>query len=465
MDYFMKNIWSKKIENHPAIPARATGMARPCLSSKGSVFNRALGMALLCLTLLLGAIKPAEAIVYLDITSANFRKVNIAVPYFVDKKQPGNAQAGGKKMADLLGRALAFHGFIEIIDPSAYGGSQTWDWPSLGAEFTVLGQYEMTPNGLVLELRLNEIQSGHMILGRRYQTTVGNYQESLKKFCDEVILQLTGERGVSQSQIAFVSTATGHKEIWLADVLGENIRQVTRHEYLAVSPRFSPDNKWLAYTSYHRNNPNLYITELKVLKSTRAISRQKGLNMAPAWAPDGSVIAVTLSKAKNPDIYLIDINGNELRRLTNGEGVNVSPTWSPDGKRLAFVSDRSGTPQIYVMDVATKAVQRITHIGNENTTPSWSPKGDWIAYTGRVNGNTQILLTKPEGGTPVQLTQTAGDHESPSWSPDGRQLVFSRKRNNKQELCVIFKNGMGLRPLFNLQGAQTSPQWSTRQDL
>lgn len=427
--------------------------------------GRLLGMIILCLTLLLGSSRSAEAIVYLDITSANFRKVKIAVPYFVDKKRPDSIHDGGKKMADLLSRALAFHGFLEPIPPSAYGGAQTWDWPSIGAEFTVLGQYEMTPDGLVLELRLNEIQSGSMVLGRRYQTPISKHQDSIKKFCDEIVLLLTGERGVSHTQIAFVSTATGNKEIWLADVLGDNIRQVTQHEYIALSPRFSPDNKWLAYTSYHRGNPNLYITELSVLKSTRAISRQKGLNMAPAWSPDGSVIALTLSKSSNPDIYLIDNKGNELRRLTNGEGVNVSPTWSPDGKKLAFVSDRSGTPQIYVMDVATKSVQRITYLGNENSTPSWSPKGDWIAYTGRVNGNTHILLTKPEGGTPVQLTQTSGDHESPSWSPDGRQIVFSRKRNNKQEICAIFKNGMGLRPLFNLTGAQSGPQWSPRQDL
>lgn len=408
--------------------------------------------------------RPAQAIVYLDITSANFRKVNVAVPYFVDKKQPELNQDSGRKMADLMGRALAFHGFFEIIPPAAYGGKQTWDWTALGAEFTVLGQYELAGNEIVLEMRLNEIQSGQMILSRRYSSSVADHQENIKKFCDEILLQLTGERGISRSRIAFASTASGHKEIWLADALGDNLRQVTQHDHLAVSPRFSPDNRWLAYTSYHRNNPNLYVTDLNILKTTRPISRQKGLNMAPAWSPDGSVIAITLSKSGNPDIYLIDINGNELRKLTSGEGVNVSPSWSPDGQKIAFVSDRSGTPQIYIMDVASKASQRITYIGNENTTPSWSPKGDWIAYTGKVGGNTQILLIKPEGGNPIQLTQTAGDHESPSWSPDGRQLVFSRKKNGKQEICAIFKNGMGLRTLFNLKGTQSTPQWSPRLD-
>lgn len=443
-------------------PCALTGDLQPAAEY---ISGRILIMTLLCLTFLLTSARPAAAIIYLDITSANFRKVNMAVPYFIDIKQPGNIHEAGKKMADLMGRALAFHGFVEVIPPSAYGGSQTANWPTLGAEFTVLGQYEINPDGLVMELRLVEIQSGQMILRRRYQTAVNKHQKSIKKFCDEIVLQLTGERGISQTKIAFVSTASGHKEIWLADVLGEDIRQVTQHDHLAVSPRFSPDNKWLAYTSYHRNNPNLYITELSSLKTTRAISRQKGLNMAPAWSPNGDVIALTLSKSTNPDIYLIDINGNELKRLTNGEGANVSPTWSPDGKKLAFVSDRSGTPQIYVMDVASKAVQRITYLGRENTTPNWSPKGDFIAYTGNVNGSNHILLIKPEGGAPIQLTQTAGIHESPSWSPDGRQIVFSRKRNNKQEICAIFKNGMGLRSLFNIKGAQSSPQWSPQASM
>ena len=64
------------------------------------------------------------------------------------------------------------------------------------------------------------------------------------------------------SNIAFVSEVSGgHKEIFVADVLGRNIKQLTNHKDLAVSPKFSPDGKMLAYTSYHPGNPNLYITD------------------------------------------------------------------------------------------------------------------------------------------------------------------------------------------------------------
>jgi len=407
----------------------------------------------------------AEARVYLDISSPDYRKVSIAVPYFVDSAKPDQPNDTGKKMADLLSRALTFHGFVQIIDPTSFNGSQNSDWTALGAEFTILCQYEIGSNSIAMEFRLNDIHDGRMVLGRRYRGTSSQTQDIIKKFCDEVVLQLTGEPGISLSKIAFVSNGTGAKEVFLADVLGDEIRQVTQHEYLAVSPRFSPDGKLLAYTSYHRGNPNLYITEMSTLKKTTAISRRKGLNMAPSWAPDSKIMAVTLSKDNNPDLYIIDNAGNELRRLTAGEGINVSPSWSPDGKSLAFVSDRSGTPQVYIMDIKTKAVKRITFLGNENTTPSWSPKGDMIAYTGLISGSRHILMIKPEGGTPIQLTQSGGQHESPCWSPDGRQIVFSRKRNNQQEICAIFKNGAGLRTLFNLKGDQSSPQWSPRQEM
>lgn len=443
------------IFTHPS--AATPGKTRPAGAAP-----RHLCLILLGLISLVLLQSEAKAIVYLDITSPELRKINLAVPYFLEKKSPAKIQDSGKKMADLLSRALDFHGFVSIIDPSRYGGRQDTDWQAQGAEFTVLGEYELRSGEVVMELRLVDIHEGHMILGRRYRGAFAKHEFMIRKFCDEVVLKLTGEPGVSLSKIAFVSNASGFKEIYLADALGEEVRQLTRHEYLAVSPRFSPDGDTLAYTSYHRGNPNLYITNLSQGKKTQPISRRPGLNMAPDWSPDGKTMAVTLSKDGNPDLYLMDNNGKILRKLTSGEGLNVSPSWSPDGKQLAFVSDRSGTPQIYVMDIKTLKVKRITYLGNENTTPSWSPKGDRIAYTGLVNGTHHILLIKPDGGTPVQLTQTWGDYESPTWSPDGRQIAFTRKRNNEQKVCAIYINGTGLRTLFDLKGEEFSPQWSPR---
>jgi TolB protein len=406
----------------------------------------------------------SHARIYLDITSAELRQVPVAVPYFTGKSLPGQDQETGRGMADLLSRALAFHGFVSIIPPDRYNGRQDANWQALGAEFNVLGQYEKDSQGIVLELRLNDLQAGRMLLGRRYRGTSDQQSTMIRKFADEIIHQLTGVQGISNTRISFVSDASGFKEIWLGDILGEEMRQVTMHRELAVSPRFSPDGRQLAYTTYHRGNPDLYITDLSQAKNTRLISKRPGLNMAPAWSPDGKTLAVTISNDENPDLYLITPQGEISERLTRNAGINVSPSWSPDGRRLAFVSDRSGQPQIYIMDVKAKTVKRLTYQGNYNTSPSWSPLGDYIAYAGSQEGNYHLFIINPEGGAPVRITRSRGDHESPSWSPDGRQLVFTRTLDGQQQLCTIFRNGSGMRVLFPLKGNQNFPQWSPRLD-
>ncbi len=403
---------------------------------------------------------PALGRVYLDITATELRKVPMAVPYFIDKTASSNPLPAGKEMADIMSRGLSFHGFIKVEPPDRYQGRQDSDWQGLGVDFTVLGQYKITANDIVLELRLINLAEGRMLLGRRYRGKISKNREMILKFCDEIILSLTGQRGISRTQISFVSDQSGKKEIYLADVLGDNIRQVTHHHDLAVSPRFSPNGKRLAYTSYHHGNADLYITNLTQKLTTRPISRRKGLNMAPAWAPDGKSMVLTLSKDGSPDLYQINTRGVILRRITANAGINVSPNWSPDGKQLAFVSDRSGKPQIYVMEMKNKHVRRLTYEGIYNTSPSWSPQGDKIAYTGDYQGNYNIFMISPQGGPSTRITRSWGSHEAPSWSPDGNQLVYTRTRNDEKKICAIFKNGKWMRELFKMNGNQSFPQWS-----
>ena len=401
--------------------------------------------------------------VYLDITSADFRKVPFAVPYFVDKNRTDVFfSKKDRDMAALLSKALEFHGFISVVAPEKYSGRQDTDWVNLGVDYTITTQYETTSDKITFEFRLVDIDEGRMVIGKRYKGPLDKRDTMVLRFCDEVIYHLTGERGISQSQIVFTSETEEFKEVFIADVLGENIRQITRHKGLTVSPKFSPDGKLLAYTSYHPGNPNLYVTNLEKGRITRAISRRPGLNLAPAWSPDGKTMVITLSKDGNPDLYLINTRGDILDRVTQKAGINVSPTWSPDGKHIAFVSDRSGSPQIYIMDMQTRGVRRITFQGNDNTEPSWSPKGDWIAYAGLHESRYQIFTIRPEGGQPVQLTWYRDDHESPSWSPDGRQIVFTRRHNNDRDISAVFRNGTGFRTLFKLDGHQASPEWSAR---
>jgi len=404
----------------------------------------------------------AAARVYLDITSADMKKLSIAIPAFIDPAAPGAVTDKGQKMADLVAKALTFHGFVSVIPASSYQNSRDANWSALGADYVIFGSFGNEENEMVIEGKIMDTHGNKMLAGKRYRAPWDKNRSILLKLSDEIVFQLTGEQGVSNTKIAFVSDQTGKKEIYLADVLGESVRQVTRHNGLAISPRFSPDGGRLAYTSYHRGNPNLYITDLSQDKTTKPISWQPGLNMAPGWSPDGQSLITTMSKDGESDLVLMTTSGKILDRLTSKQGINVSASWAPDGRRFAFVSDRSSTPQIYIMDVGSRQVQRITYSGKENTTPSWSPKGDLIAYTGLTDNGYQLFVISPEGGEPTQLTQYWGNYESPSWSPDGRQIVLARSKGNQKELCRIFLKGQGLTPFIPMKGSQTYPQWSPR---
>lgn len=416
-----------------------------------------------CLIVLFALVPSVNAEKVIDISDAEARKLMVAIPNFVDLSAPNRFSEQGVEMANLLGRALEFHGFAKVVDSRQYGGVRDVNWKKLGADYAIICSFEANSSGVVIEGRLLDVAKGGFAKGLRYRGSLAQQQDMILRLGDAFVEQFTGEQGISRTKIAFISDASGYKEAYVADVLGLNVRQVTRHRNLVVSPRLSRDGNYLCYSSYHAGNQNLYITDLRQNKVTRAISRRKGMNMAPAWSPDGKTMAVTLSKDGSPDLYLIDRLGHILERLTSRSGINVSPSWSPDGSSLAFVSDRSGTPQIYIMDVKSKRARRLTFTGSENTEPCWSPNGDSIVFTSMAEGRYQLFTVNPnEMSSPRQIIASWGNFEAPTWSPDGKQIVFSRERNGKHELCAVLKNGKGMRVLFRMKGNQSYPRWSSR---
>ncbi len=396
--------------------------------------------------------------VYLDITAPEVRKINFAIPWFAG--QPGQNNLG-QELADTLGRALAFHGIIAIVNPEKYRGNHNADWGGLGADYTILGQYSKSGDKLNLEIRLFDVAGKEVILGKSFSGPQSEDDRMLYKYCDAVIENLTGQPGVADSRIAFVSSDRNVKEVFLTDILGKKVRQITRHQHLTVSPRFVPGGNLLSYTSYHSGNQNLYITDLRQDKVTRALSRRKGLNLAPAWSADGKTMILTLSTDGNPDLYLLDNKGEIIEQLTHRAGINVSPALSADGRYLVFVSDRSGKPQLYLMDMRSRKTNRLTFEGSENAEPSWSPNGELIVYSSLRDGVYQIFIMNPlKNDMPRQLTFDPSHHEAPNWSPDGNQVIFAKRDGNTTHLYGILQNGSFQRRLFRLPGSQSYPQWS-----
>jgi len=420
-------------------------------------------IAILVMTFSMFAAEVSAKRVYLDITSAETRKIIFAIPWF--QNSSGGDTEFDRKLADTLSRALVFHGIIDVIPSQRVVGSSPSDWAGMGADYGVIGQYSSANDQLNMELRLFDAAEDNMVMGKAYRGPVSERDEMIFKFTDAVIEHLTGQPGLATTQIAFVSQSKdrSERELFITDILGREIRQITRHRNLVVSPRFSPDGNFLAYTSYHSGNQNLYVTDLRQDKTTRVISRRKGMNLAPAWSPSGDTMVITLSHQGNPDLYLINQRGEIIKQLTQRAGINVSPTFSPDGRHIVFVSDRSGKPQLYLMELATGNTQRLTFEGVENAEPCWSPSENLVVYSSLRGGIYQLATIDPfKVGSSTQITSDQTHHESPSWSPDGNQIIFAKRDGKGHKVYGIMKNGLFQRNLFSLPGSQTYPRWAVK---
>ncbi len=406
---------------------------------------------------------------YIDISNPFLRKIPLAIPLFKNGNGIGEEKRLSNLSADLLASSLEFTGYFKLLDRGAFLFDPQKDgvltpqinfanWTVIGAELLITGLFKEVDGNITMELRLFDTFKARRIIGKKYTGKKADQRRMIHRFCSEVINYLTGHRGVFGSKIAFVSTGSGNKEIYSCAFDGYNPQQVTRNHSINLSPAWSTDGRYLAYTSYKKRKPDIFIKNLAEMQETSI--NKKGLNITPAWVPGKFELAATLSFSGDQEIYLLTGSGKVIKRLTNLRGIDLSPTWSPDGKRFAFVSNRAGSPQIYVKDLASGKVRRLTYEGSYNTQPNWSPQGDKIVYASVVDGRRNIVVMGLDGREPLQLTHESGDNEAPSWSPDGSLLVFSSNREGPFRIYVMTAFGTDQRRLLVMTGEQTNPKWS-----
>ena len=420
------------------------------------------------LFLLVFLLLPREGLgkIYIDINSPSMRKFMIAVPDFRNLSNHKEHPELAIGLPKVVSNDLDLSGYFTPMSKEAFladtsssqEGIRFKDWSVIGAELLLKGSYTCVGRSLEVEIRLFDVFWGRQIMGKRVLGTVGRSRLLMHRLSNDIIRTLTGHRGIFLSKLGFIGTASGHKELYICDYDGHNSRQITRDRSITLLPRWSPDGRRIAYTSYKDGSPMLYVKDIGS-GIVKRISARSGLNTGGAWSPDGSRLAATLSTKGNSDIFLIDLNGKIQKRLVSHWGIDVSAYFSPDGNRLAFVSSRSGSPQVYCLDLLTRRTKRLTFEGNYNSSPSWSALNR-IAFVSLENGLFDIYTMNMEGGGLKRLTENQGNNEDPCWSPDGRYIVFSSNRDGRYHLYLMNSNGQNQRRITFFNGDQTAPSWS-----
>jgi len=292
------------------------------------------------------------------------------------------------------------------------------------------------------------------LLGKKYTQSAKKTRALAHKVADEILFAVTGKKGMASGKIAMVSNRTKHKELYICDIDGKNIRQITKDRSIVVGPRWAPDGKSIVYTSYKQGYPNVFITG-----KAKPIVHYGGLNTGGAISPNGHYMAVILSASGNPELYVISLRTKAVKRMTfTRKGNEASPCWSPDGSQIAFVSDTSGSPQIYVISSSGGRAHRISKGGSENVAPDWGKNG--IVYSTRRGGKYKIAIVDPVRKTLKILQTDWADYEDPSWAPDDRHIVCSRTLKYHSSIYLLDTVKDSPVPLVRASGNWFSPACS-----
>jgi TolB protein len=444
------------------------------------VSRLARALPLLLLGLAVGLARPGPlgsqgVEVFLNVTQGGSKKLGIAIPEFTRTTTAPDDGNFARAVPEIIGNDLRFSSLFAVANvpalPAAADGvrQEFKRLQEAGAHAALQGLMRIDGQRLTIEFRLYDLTNpDYRLIASKvfWVEPLADHRRLAHRIADEVVYQFTGERGIAETKIVYVSQLGANKELVMIDYDGFNQSQLTNLRSTSLSPAWSPVDSSVAFTSFFKGYPYLFrlypFNPRRRGQEPELMSAWPGINTAPAWSPNGRLVALTLSKAGNPDIFTLRVGTSEFRQLTNNRGIETDPSWSPTGREIVFTSDRSGSPQIWVMDAEGTNARRLTFGGSYDTQPRWSPRGDTIVFTRRTSGGFDLWAINPDGSNARALTQGSGSNEAASWAPNGRHLVFSSTRGGRTQLYTMLADGTEQQPLTRDRGEASSPTWSPR---
>lgn len=407
----------------------------------------------------------------ITITKRYARKTVIAVPSFT--RTEGGDTTLSRTMTAMLKSDLDASGYFDTVKKQQFadetdredrrrGRIDLQEWARLRAEMVAKTDVAVRGASLSLSCRLYTVRDGKNFFSQAYRGELSAPSPLIHRLANDIIKAVTGETGLCGTQIAFVSDATGMKQICLMEYGGTSYRQVTGGKNISLFPTWTPDTRSLVFTSYVRGFPELFMMDLGT-RNARPLASFPGLNAFGHVSPNGREMLLTLSKAGNPELYRMELASGSVTRLTRTAWIESSPCWSPDGQQIAFVSDQTGSPQIYRMDSWGKtAPKRMTFKGSYNTEPDWSPDGESIVYSSR-QGGFGICMVDLKTREEIPLPRFGSNDEEPSWASDSRHIVYSVQRGRKRDLFIMDVYDRVPTQITRGPGNFSSPAWAPPQ--
>ena len=416
-------------------------------------------LLIVCAVVCAGMSAPARAALTIEIIGGGSNQIPIAIaPFASEDRLTG-------RITTVVGADLARSGLFRLVDagglasvPTEPGDVKYPDWRARGAEALAIGSVNSLADGrFEVRFRLIDVVKQTQLAGFSYVITPAQARATSHKIADVIYEKLTGEVGVFSTRITYIVKQGTRFELQVADADGAAPQTVLASNEPIISPSWSPDGSAIAYVSFERKKPIVYVQSLTT-GARQVAANFKGSNSSPAWSPDGRRLAVVLSKDGSSQIYSINADGSGATRLTNSSGIDTEPNFSPDGQWIIFTSDRGGSPQIYRMPAAGGQAERLTFEGNYNVSPRFSADGKSFAFVQRNSGRFNIAIQDLATRQVQALTEGTVD-ESPSFAPNGKMILYASQVGGRGILAAVSSDGRVKQRLTSESGDVREPAW------
>ena len=238
-------------------------------------------------------------------------------------------------------------------------------------------------------------------------------------------------------KLVFASGKVGDYDIWTLDLATGETRQLTRGTWWHDKPSWSPDGRWVLFTSNRGGGPGQDVFRCDATGNhLEALTSLGKWTDSPTYSPDGRKIAFVSNESGNNDVWIMDADGRNREKVTEHLGSDNHVRWMPDGRGLLFSSDRDRDADIWHIDLSSGRKRQLNSDRGADITPCPSPDGSLIAFCSdrqrkpdpsapHDDRDKDIWLMGADGSFPVRLTENQGADFAPCWSPDGQAILYT----------------------------------------